>query len=200
MLIGNLIKLKGSSRNAVFAALTVITAIAMYNWIVAPHVNYLFAVQRYKPVVSDIIKENKIISVSLKKKQAKLEQLQEQFAQMQGSLFTSGQAKDFFTNLKAVAEKSGCTVSSLNFTTSKRGSAAKQPEDTSLVYVDSAMLSVLGTYDDIVRLVEGLQDRAQKVLVRSIKMKIHDINLARLKCDVTITMCIMQDEETVLND
>ena len=48
MIIGNFAKLNRSTRDSVFAALIVIAAIAMYNWIVAPHVDYLFAAQQYE--------------------------------------------------------------------------------------------------------------------------------------------------------
>lgn len=200
MLVDSLVKLNSSSRNAIFAALTAIAAIAMYNWIVAPHVTYLFAVQQYEPVVGDIVEENKIISDSLRSKEKKLEELREQFAQLRSSLFTSDETKEFFSSLKTIAEEAGCTVSSLNFTASRPDSVAKRSEDTSRIVANSAMLSVIGGYDNIVRLVERLQGRTQKVWVKSVKMKIFDVNSARLKCDITITMYTIQDEETALNE
>ena len=49
MLIDHLTRLDKNSRNAVYVAMLIIAGIAMYGWIVSPHVKYLQAVQKYRP-------------------------------------------------------------------------------------------------------------------------------------------------------
>ena len=61
MLTDNLAKLNRSSRNSIFAALIVIAGVAMYNWIVSPHVTYLYAAQKYDSAMDKIVEKNKAI-------------------------------------------------------------------------------------------------------------------------------------------
>ncbi|MHC4356872.1 MAG: hypothetical protein ACYS0H_29585, partial [Planctomycetota bacterium] len=58
MLINSLAKLSRSSRNAASASLILIAALAMYNWIVAPHTAYLVAAQQHEVVVATVARKN----------------------------------------------------------------------------------------------------------------------------------------------
>jgi len=189
VLIDSLAKLNSASRNAISAALVVIVAIAVYNWIVAPHVTHLHAVQQYEFVVDDVVKKNKILSSAVRTKKKKLEQLHEEFAQLQGSLFTADKAKEFFSDLQAISVQAGCTVYSLNLVTSERNSEQGQAEDALGIVTKSAILSVIGAYGDIIRLIESLQARQQKVWIDSVKMTSCEDASGQLKCDMTITIC-----------
>jgi len=208
VLIDSLAKLNSTSRNAISAALVVIVAIAVYSWIVAPHVTYLSAVQRYESVVDDVVKKNKILSSAVRTKKKKLEQLHEQFAQLQGSLFMVDKAKEFFSDLQAISVQAGCTVYSLNLITSEQDAQDGQAETTSGIVTKSAVLSVIGAYGDIVRLMESLQAREQKVWIDSVRMTSLDNASDQLKCDITITICTIpstsigtsQDKEAVSHE
>jgi len=198
VLIDSLAKLNSNSRNAISAVLIVIVAIAVYGWTVAPHVTHLSAVQRYESVVDDVVKKNKILSSAVKTKKKKLEQLQEQFAQLQGSLFMVDKAKEFFSDLQAISVQAGCTVYSLNLVTSEQNSQdgpAEGRETTSGIVTKSAVLSVIGAYGDIIKLMEKLQAREQKVWIDSVRMTSLDSPASggqasnQLKCDITITIC-----------
>ena len=197
MLIDSLAKLNSASRNAISAALVVIVAIAMYNWTVSPHVVQLSVVQQYESVLDDVVKKNKILSSAVKIKNKKLEQLGEQFAQLQSSLFMIDKAKEFFSDLQVISEQMGCTVYSLNLTTDKQNSKEGQAEDATGIVTKSAILSVIGAYGDIVRLVERLQARPQKVWIDSVRMTSLDNDSGQLKCDITITICTLQDKEAI---
>ena len=198
MLIDNLAKLNRSSRNAVSAALIIIAAIAMYNWIVTPHTTCLFAAQRYESVVGNIAKKNKLISNTVNTKRKKLQELREQFVQLQSILFTPEEAKEFFSDLQAISEEAGCTVYSLNFIMSEAGPENEQSKDTSGIVTNRAMLSVVGVYENIIKLVERLQVRTQKVWIDSVKMEIVDYDSPQSKCDITITIYTIQDKEAAL--
>lgn len=200
MLIDSLAKLNSNSRNAISAVLVVIVAIAVYNWIVAPHVTHLSAVQRYESVVDDVVKKNKILSSAVSTKKKKLEQLHEQFAQLQGSLFMIDQAKEFFSDLQAISVQAGCTVYSLNLVTSEQNSQDGQAETTSGIVTKSAVLGVIGAYGDIIKLMEKLQAREQKVWIDSVRMTSLDDASDQLKCDITVTICTIQDKEAVSHE
>jgi hypothetical protein len=197
VLIDSLAKLDHRSRNAISAALIVLVAIAIYNWTLAPHVAQLHAVQQYKSVIGDLTKRNKILSSSVKLKRKKLGKLLEQFGQLQGTLFTVGQAKEFFSDLQVICEQLDCVVYSLNFVADQRQSVAERAEDTLGIAAESAVLGLIGTYSNIVKLVERLQTRPQKVWIDSFRMTTLDDGSGRLKCDITITIWTIPEKEAV---
>ena len=200
MLIDSLAKLNSVSRNTISAALVIIVIIAVYSWVVAPHVTHLLAVQRYESVVDEVLKKNKIISSAIRTKRKKLEKLGEQFSQLQSSLFMMNEAKEFFSDLQAISEQAGCMVYSLNLLTNEIKSKNSKPEDSSGIVTKSAILSVIGVYGDIIKLIERLQAREQKVWIDSVKMSSLNDTSNQLKCDITITICTVLDQEVTSNE
>ncbi len=199
MLVDNLAKLNRSSRNAVLAALTVIATIAMYNWIVAPHAAYLFAAQQYESAVGEMAKKNEAVGRIVEGKKKRLRELRQQFAQLHNTLFSPDKAEEFFSDLQVISEETGCVIYSLNFITSRPGLKPKQLKDTSGIIAKSAMLDVSGVYGDIIRLVERLQTRDQKVWIDSLKMEGLDDGSSRIRCDITITIYTVEDKEAIVN-
>ena len=197
MLIDNLAKLNSRSRNAISAALIVITTIVLYGRLVTPHVMYLYATQEYGYVLSDMIKTGKIVKSAVEIKKKKLKELGGRFAYLQNALFSVKEAKEFFSDIQAISEEAGCAVYSLNFATGDQRSEAKQSEDASGIAVQTAMLSVIGRYNDIIGLVERLRMRPQRVCIDSFRMTSHSDGSGRLKCDITVTIYTIQDKETL---
>jgi len=198
MSVKHLAKLNRSTRNATLALLIVIASLAMYSWIVAPHATYLSTAQGYESVMSNLIKKNKLISNEVKVKRKKLQKLHEQSAQLQSTLFTSDKASEFFSDLQAISEETGCMVHSLNLISDKPNPKDKQAEDSSGVATKSAVLSVVGVYKDIARLIKRLQARTQKVWIDSIKVLTLEYSSDRPRCDITITICVITDKEIAL--
>jgi hypothetical protein len=178
--------------------LVIIASLAMYRWIVAPHAAYLSAAQGYESIMSNIIKENNLISDKVEIKRKKLQKLHEQSAQLQSTLFTPDQAREFFSDLQAISEETGCMVHSVNLINNKSNSKDRQSEDTSGVVTKSAVLSVVGVYKDIAGLMKRLQARTQKVWIDSIIVQTLEYGSDQPKCDVTITICEVQDKENIL--
>lgn len=210
MLFNNLAKLNRLSRNALSAALVIIAAIAIYNWMVAPHATYLFAAQHYESAIDGVAKKNKILSNTVKVKEKKLEGLRERFAQLRHKLFTPDEAQDLLSDLRVICEKADCKVNSLNFiktreSGSKRrqvtlGAVARQVEGDSDVVANNAVLSVTGVYSDIIGLLEIIQKRTQGVWIDSIEMTVFDEDSAELKCDMAITIYTIHDKDTITNE
>jgi len=198
MSVKHLAKLNRSTRNATSASLIVIASLAMYSWIVAPHASYLSTAQGYESVMSNLIKKNKVISNNVKAKRKKLQELHEQSAQLQGTLFTSDKAREFFSDLQAISKETGCMVYSLNLISNTPNPKDKQAEDSSGVVTKNAALSVVGEYKNIIGLIKRLQARTQKVWIDSIKILTLDYSSARTRCDITITICVITDKENTL--
>ncbi len=198
MLVKRLAKLGRSTRNATSASLIVIASLAMYGWRVAPHASYLATAQGYESVMSDLIKKNKVISNNVKVKRKKLQELNEQSAQLQSTLFTSDKAREFFSDLQAISKETGCMVYSLNLNSNTPNPKDKRAEDSSGIVTKRAALSVVGVYKDITWLIQRLQARTQKVWIGSIKVLTIDYSSARTRCDITITICAITDKENTL--
>jgi Tfp pilus assembly protein PilO len=199
MLIDNLANLNRSTRNTVFTVLIIIATIAIYDWIVAPHVTCLFASQEYESAVSKAVEKNKITAREVEAKTKKLEELYRQLAESRSILFAPDEAKAFFSDLQAVAEEAGCTVHALNLIGSGPSSRDKQKtEDTSGITANGATLTVSGQYDSISRLVEKLQNHTKKIWMDSFKIETIKSDSAQLKCDMTITVYTIQDKGAAL--
>jgi hypothetical protein len=196
MLTEDLAKLNRSRRNGVSAALVIIVAIAMYNWTVAPHATYLFAAHRNEDAIDNLAKKSKIISNTVKIKQKKVQELREQFAELQSVLFTPDTATEFFSDLQPISEQTGCVVHSLNFVTGEPALRGEESENALGIVANSAVLSVAGVYGNIIKLMERLQARTQKVWIDSIRMEALGNNPAhQLKCDMTVVIYTIEDKE-----
>ncbi len=196
MLVRHLAKTNRSTRYAVSASLIVIALLAMYNWLIAPHAVYLSVVHGYESAMSNLVNKNNLINSKVKVKRKKLQDLQEKSAQLQSTLFTSEKAREFFSDLQAISQQTGCIVQSLNMI--KNNPNEKQSKSTSGIVTRSAELSVLGLYKDIPRLIQRLQARTQKVWIDSIKILTVEYNSDRPRCDITITICEIQDKGDTL--
>ena len=195
MLINNLTNLSNSTRNTVFGALIIIAAVAIYNWIVDPHVGYLHAAQQYAVVVSKAEEKNKNAVREIKAKTKQLEKLYAQLTEVRGALYTPDETKAFFSDLQAISEEAGCTVKSLNLAVGQRSSAGKQKRPgASSIVANSAMLTVSGQYDDIIQLVEKLQNRAKRIWMDSFRIEIVDSKSDLLECDMTIIVYTAEEE------
>ena len=196
MLVKQLVKLNHPTRHAVSASLIVIALFVMYQWLVAPHVEYLSVVHGYESVMTNLVNKNNLIGSKVKVKKKKLQDLQEKSVQLQSTLFTSDKAREFFSDLQAISEQTGCIVQSLNMI--KKNPRENQSEYTSGIVTKSAVLSVVGLYKDIPRLIKRLQQRTQKVWIDSIKVLTVEYNSDRPRCDITITICEIQDKGDAL--
>jgi len=196
MLVRHLAKTSRSKRYAVSALLIVIALLAMYNRLIAPHAAYLSVVQGYESAMSNLINKNNVINSKVEVKRKKLQELQEKSAQLQSTLFTSDKAREFFSDLQAISEQTGCMVQSLNMI--KSNPNEKQSENNSGIVTKSAVLSVVGLYKDIPRLIQRLQARTQKVWIDSIRVLTVEYNSDLPRCDMTITICEIQDKGDTL--
>ncbi len=192
MLIKHLVKLNHSARHAVSASLIVIALLVMYKCLVAPHAAYLSVVQGYESSMTSLVNKNKIIASKVKINRKKLQDLQEKSATLQSTLFTYDKAREFFSDLQAISEQTGCMVQSLNMI--KKNPREKQLENNTDIVTRSAVLSVVGLYKDIPRLIKRLQARTQKVWIDSIKVLTVEYNSDQPRCDLTITICEIQDK------
>ena len=193
MLINYLAKLSNPARNATSVSLIFIAVVAMYRWTITPQSGYLSAARGYESAMNKVIEHNKIIADQVEAKREKLQVLRESSTQLQSTLFTQDQAKEFFSDLQIISEQAGCVVQSTSFDNEKASSENKHLG----IETKSANISVMGVYLDIEKFVGRLQARTQKVWIDSISMRTLDESSDKVICDLTITICQIKEKQTL---
>lgn len=184
-----------SSRNVMLASLVLIGAVALYNWIVSPHWNYLMAAQRYESAVGELVRKNQALSNNLAARKKELAQLQEKLALMRTRVFESTEAKKLLGNVQSMAEESNCIIRSLTFSPASSATGADGPKTNRYVTSQRAILSILGNYGNITTLIDKLQDRSQQVRIDSFSIEPAGSSSGLLKCGITITIYVIHTEE-----
>jgi Tfp pilus assembly protein PilO len=193
MLVDKLIKIRRSARNATSASLIVIAAFAMYRWTVTPHAASLSSAKTYESIADNLIKQRKLIATNLEVKKKKLEQLQQESVQLMGTLFTPNAAREFFSDIEAISEQTGCAVHAINLLVNEEGNQYRHLG----IRTRSAELTVVAVYRDIAQLIRRLQDRSQKVWLDSMEIRAININSDKVACSLTITICETFDKDTL---
>ncbi len=200
MLPENWKELTHASRNAMLAAFVLVGVIAAYNWIIAPHRNYLLAAQRRESVKDDLIKKNQAVRDNVKTKTNQLERLQKQFSLIQSSFCDPVQAQTFFSSIQNLARQQDCILSSLNFLPVKSKSKSGPPDADGNITTNRAKFTIIGGYKNLVALISRLQDRPQQVLINPITIASIGEDTGQLKCEATIMIYVIHDKETTPHD
>ena len=200
MLINRVTTLTRSTQKAMSVALIVAAAIAGYGWILSPHLAYLHAVQRYEPAVEDMTVRKNDVCTALGTKRRRLETVSSELATLRVKFFTPTQATAFFSRLEALAEKTGCTVTSVDFVFDNRALDSEASPAQPALALHRAKLTVVGQYNDLIGLFEQLQHRSQEVWIDSCRMELADVRTGKLKCNVTVAISVLAYEEDVTDE
>jgi hypothetical protein len=200
MLDSRLAKLNRSSRTALLAALVAICAVAMYQWILAPFNNSLYAAQRYSDIVEDAVRKDQLLSKSVQAKKRECDQLCLKFEQLKATCFGIGGLRQLLVDMQNIAAETGCAIYSVNVTPDKNtGSRRKKAEHTNIL-PESAALTVVGQYDGIIQLLKKLREYPKKVWIDSLEVRIFNARTGHLKCDIDITVYTVLGAEGDANE
>ena len=159
----------------------VIGTVALYNWVISPHVGYLHAMQRLEPVLSTMAEAASRVSGTLGEKHASLRALQRELAESQSGLFPYEESKLFIHDLQDLVETAGCTVMAVDVTDGREAPAA--PDPNAPVAARSLRLDVTaaGQQEQVVALLQSLRQRRPKVWVASCRLELRDPDGGRLE-------------------
>lgn len=159
------------ARNALAGALLVIGVIALYNWMVAPHVAYLHAVQQLAPAVERMAAENDRIRRTLGPDLRRLQSVRRERADVQKELFAGAEFTALVRSLPELVEQTGCTVIVADFTGSGDPGPGRGAEPNTAFTIRRAGVTVRGTLDQIAALLDRLQEHRPKVWVDAFRME-----------------------------
>jgi len=182
-----------SKQNALAVTMLLICVIAMYNWFIAPHTQYLAAAQKYQEIMESAEKTSKIISSDLTLRQKKLNELTQQFELRKQAFFDIDQAKSFLSGLQSVAEKSGCLVSTLKLSPAREVPVNNNNSIDVRQY--QTEISLLGNYGNIVKFLNTIQNRNAKVWINSIDVGMKHAESGYLGCDITFSIYTLKVKE-----
>ena len=193
------IKYNGKSSGVVLTGLVLIGALALYSWIVAPHVAYLRAVQKYEPILDDIVKEKDLLQDQLVRRRGMLEKINKQFDELSGTLFTYADARDLPQEFAAVAEQYECRIATVDFSDEPVPIFEEQTGDKLIDAVD-AQVSVVGDYNGLTAFIKRLQESDRKIWIHSLTMRVLNDHGGQLTCDMALTIYVIQEKESPSND
>lgn len=177
-----------SRRCALGAAPFVIGAVALYNWVVSPHIGYLRAMQRLEPVMDRMAEELGTASEGLSDKLATLRTLRSRLDKTREGLFAVDESTAFLRDLQALVETTGCVMIAADFTRDEESPEDDDPNAPVLLEASHADLTVTGSYNQIVSLLRTLRERTQRVWVDSCDLNLVDPRNGRLECRFGLTI------------
>jgi hypothetical protein len=191
---------KGSKRTALSIAVIVIVAAAMYNWVLSPQVGYLRAVQRYRPVVNEMVEKTGKIGKTLDEKRRQLRTLQRELAETHDRFFTREEARTFLGNLQSFVEQTGCKVAAADLTSDGRTGQPRESKELASVVTSQVDLTAVGQYDQIIALLERLQGNRRRIRVDSCGLKLSDMRSGRLECKLILILHALSDKEGLFDE
>jgi hypothetical protein len=184
-----------AARGASSAALLVIGVLALYNWVLAPHVGYLHAVQRLEPVVGRVTQERERICSILDRKVGHWRTLQQDKAELEEGVFTVEQAKAFVQGLLPLVEETGCAVLRADFKPDTRTQRLDEPNVPVVIEVSRMNLDVLGQPDQVSALLGRLRDSRPHAWIDSCRCDFSGGAAAPVECNLALALYIIVERQ-----
>jgi Tfp pilus assembly protein PilO len=197
--LGDLTKIRIQSKWAVLAAPAVIAVVALYNWIVAPQVTYLRAVQKYEPVIMRMAKEKTDLQDLVASRRKELKDLENRLNQLRPALYTPDQARQLWSDLETLAVQQGCAVLNVSLGTGRPLPAGEQDPESLRVEVVNTTVTITGDYDGIMAFVGQLQSQPRKIWVIALGIEAAERDPRHLQCRVEISIYVIYEKEAVAN-
>jgi hypothetical protein len=182
-----------AARSASSVALLAIGVLALYNWVLAPHVGYLHAVQRLGPVVGRVTQERERICRTLDGKVEQWRTLQQDKAELEEGVFTVEQAKAFVRGLLPLVEETGCVVLRADFNPDTRTQRLDEPNLPVVIEVSRMNLDVLGRPDQVSALFQRLRDSRPRAWIDSCQCDFSGGDAGQVECSLALALCTIVD-------
>ncbi len=199
MVLEKMTMLNRRSRGAFLAAMLVILAVCMYNWIVRPHVSYLSACENYSMILSYMDGRHERLNMSVSNRRNELKKLRSQVETYENSFFTDDTAGQFFSDIQIICTQEKCKVYSLTLKNRLLTSNTDRP-GLYPVTRQTADLQVVGAYAHIRNAIKRLVNRPQKVMIDSLQIELAGDSSPNIICNVLITIYVVPNKETYHHD
>lgn len=206
MQIQNLQTLTKNREGTAIGVFLLIGVVAIYNWVVSPHVALLVASQRYARAANQRIETAEAINEEVRLKRDELEGLLVERAKWSYATFDVAGADEFLRSLQVLCREAGCTHVSVSYLQAEEVTVAP-PESTtdwddeaqwtapSLLVAKGALMTVQGGYEDVVALIDALQSHCEKVWIDSLEISALRSSAGQVSCKLSITVHVTSGKE-----
>lgn len=181
--------LQGKQEGALIGALFLVGLILAHGWVMSPHLAALRASQQYEHATGVYKEKGARVNFELRAKRGRLEKLIAQRALLSDMVFSPAKAEEFFSDLEAFCMEAGCTIGSLSY-------VGGTEQRVSAIDTRSTALTVQGDYNSIIKLIQKLKSRNQRVSIESLRMAGVQIDSRNIVCHLVITIYVNLDRET----
>ena len=180
-------------RHASSATLVIVGVIALYNWVLAPQVGYLQALQKLEAVVGTVGEEKDRIQETLDAKVDQWRSLQQELAKLEEGIFTAQEAKAFVRCLLPLVEETGCVVVMADFAGKEETTRIEEPNVPLVMDVFHPSLVVSGSSDQVLALLQRLQDSRPRVWIDSCQCDFPDGGTGQAECSLVLALYVAED-------
>jgi hypothetical protein len=186
------------ARNAFSAALVGIGVLALYNWVLAPHVGCLHAMQQWGSALQRVAEERDRICSTLDAKVSRWKALQGEAAELGQGVFTVEGARVFVRDLLPLVEATGCAVVLADFT--GKGKAERRDEPNAPVALEASPLHLVasGTPDRVSALLQRLVDHRPRVWIDSCQCDFSEGQTEAVECSLVLTLYTIRQRQATL--
>jgi hypothetical protein len=177
-----------ATRNASSAALIVVGVLALYHGVLAPHLGYLHAMQKYGAVVDGVTQEKNRIADTLEGKVSQWHTLQRELAELEDAVFTADQAKAFVRSLLSLVEETGCAVVRADFAGDGKTTRVEDPNQTVVIEISHLSLDALGQPEQVSALLGRLRDNRPRISIDSCRFDFSDGGSGQVECHLAVAL------------
>lgn len=190
-----------STRNSAILGLAMVMILISFYWIISPHTKRIDAAERLLLVKGELEKKHEVLKANVAVQRKRLETLRKAFEENNDSakLFRTSEAKEFFSDVQAMAEEAGCVVESIRFAGDGEQTQERTKSDGN-IYCRQASLSVTGTYNQLLRLVNRLQERLRRVWIHSLDIATIQGSSEQVRCQMVLAICVVNSNEEGLEN
>ncbi len=164
-----------------------------HDWVMSPHMAALKASQQYEHAAGMYKEKGARVNSTLRAKRGWLEKLIAKRALLSDMVFSSAKAEEFLSDLESFCGETDCAIGSLAY-------VGETQERVSAIVTRTTSLTVQGGYNNIIRLIQKLKSRSQKVSIESLRMATIPTNPRNVACCVVITIYVNLDMESEGNE
>jgi hypothetical protein len=192
MRLQKLNELSASERRVLVAALCVIGALAVYNWLVSPHVTSLHAAQRYERAASTVMNKGQAVAQQLDIKRQTLQRLLAEQASLAEGIFRPAEVEPFLDELERLCMETKCVLVSFSHAAKNAPILRDLGDANSPVLQKTAKLTLQAGYGNVEQFLEKLQTYRRKVWIDKLEISSAPPGVT---CNLEISVYIHRSKE-----
>jgi hypothetical protein len=173
---------------ALIVALYFVGFVAVQNWVLDPQLTALKAAQQYEGAIDSYKDKSENVNSRLRAKRLWLDKLVVKRELLSDMIFTAAKAEEFLSDLDVFCQQSECEIARLRY-------VGETEQSVPSIVTRTTALTVYGDYNNIIKLIQKLTSRSQKVSIESLGMTTIPANPQHVLCRLVITIYVNLDAE-----